>query len=450
MNLRLRLNIIITLILLCMLSIGSYTAVQNARENVQAEVASTALLALNMFDIQNLNFALNNGWMTSGNKGYKSVFDLQKLHNVRHIKVEFFDIKGVLHDSNRNPDQLQDQVSAWFYDIMDTVSEEMNPTVRQVFFQGRVIGDLVITPDPYYEIMEIWSETKTILWVLCLFFVVVNIIIYFAVGRALRPIKTITKGLTSIEAGVLSTRLPSFNLPELAPISDKFNVMAEALEASISKNHQLTHKIILLQETERKNLARELHDEIGQHLTAINVDATAVMQANNWQQAKASAEAISSVVLIMMDIVHNILKRLRPGDLQELGLADSLAELLRGWQIRNSMIDYDLSCDKQFSKLSYPVSVTIYRIVQECLTNISKHAKASHVRIKCHQRDDVIKLSIIDDGVGFDVTGKTEGFGLTGIRERIEGLDGQFELTSSTDAGVQLEISLPLKYGENV
>jgi two-component system sensor histidine kinase UhpB len=94
--------------------------------------------------------------------------------------------------------------------------------------------------------------------------------------------------------------------------------------------------------------------------------------------------------------------------------------------------------------------VTIYRIVQECLTNISKHAKASHVRIKCHQRDDVIKLSIIDDGVGFDVTGKTEGFGLTGIRERIEGLDGQFELTSSTDAGVQLEISLPLKYGENV
>jgi two-component system sensor histidine kinase UhpB len=444
MNLRIRLNLIVTLVLLLVLSVGFYSAVRDARENVQAEVASTAILTLKMLDTKILHFGMdyNANFLTP--ISIQSAFSLSDLKDVRHIRVELFSPVGHLLDSNLGKQSKQDEVPDWFIHAMDVVSEEMPPTKRPVFLQGHLVAEVVVTPDPYFEILEIWTETKTMLWVLCLFFAIVNVLIYFSVGLALKPIDKIMDGLTDIESGNLSTRLPKFSLPDLSQISEKFNVMAEALESSTTKNHHLTQQIILLQEAERKHLARELHDEFGQHLTAIHVDASAIEQANNWDNVKASAGAISSVVKQMMEMLHNMLHRLRPVELEELGLEAALSELLSRWKKRNTSVHCQINCQNDFSRVSDTILVAIYRIVQECLTNVSRHANASWVKVQVINEGQRIGVDIIDDGVGFDNDAKVDGFGLAGIKERVEGLDGLFEITTAQNQGVAIHIKIPV------
>lgn len=444
MNLRIRLNLIVTLVLFLVISVGFYSAVRDARENVQAEVASTAILTLKMLDTKILNFGMDYNASFLTPTSVQNAFRLSDLNNVRHIRVELFDPIGHLLDSNRTHTHIADEVPNWFVRAMDEVSDEMPPTSRPVFLQGRLVAEVIVTPDPYYEILEIWAETKTMLWVLCLFFAIVNVMIYFAVGVALKPIDKIMDGLTSIESGNLSTRLPKFSLPDLSQISEKFNVMAEALETSTSKNHDLTQQIIKLQEAERKHLARELHDEFGQHLTAIHVDASAIEQSNNWQSVKASAGAISVVVKQMMEMLHNMLHRLRPVELEELGLKAAVSELLNRWQTRNTTIHCQLECQDDFSHVSDTILVAIYRIVQECLTNISRHSNATWVKVHIVNQDELISVDVIDDGAGFDRDAHTDGFGLAGIKERVEGLDGLFEINTAKGEGVAVHIEIPV------
>lgn len=446
MNLRIRLNLIVTAVLLVVLLVGSVSAMHLARRNVQAEVASTAVLALKMLDAKNMQFGMDYTWPAHPMETYRTIFELGKLRDIRHIQIDFHDAEGVLRDSNHDEnDPDRERVPDWFMQVMDNVSEQMPPTRRPVYFRGQLLGELVVTPDPAHEIAEIWDEARTMLWVLGLFFLIVNLMIYFAVGRALRPIDSIIAGLDQIEAGNLSTRLPEFSLPELGSIGNKFNVMAAALQSSIDRNHHLTQQIIRLQEDERRHLARELHDEIGQQLTAIHVDAGAIMKARRLAAVRESATAISDISKQMMDMVHSMLQRLRPGNLHELGLEIALGELVDAWCQRNRGTSCQLNVDGDFVGVAEPVLVTVYRIVQECLTNISRHARASQVRIDCVREAGRIRLDIEDDGRGFDDRVTSGGFGLAGMAERVQGLGGEFSLQTGIGAGVRIHVRLPLE-----
>ncbi|HEY0269092.1 MAG TPA: histidine kinase, partial [Methyloradius sp.] len=237
----------------------------------------------------------------------------------------------------------------------------------------------------------------------------------------------------------------NFSLRELTGISAKFNTMAQTLQSSIQNNHRLTQQIISLQEDERKNLARDLHDEIGQHLTAIHVDASAILNAKQLESVRESAGAIDEVARQMMDIVRDMLQRLRPGMLDELGLDAALRDLIDHWRQRNHHIKTNVRITGSLEKLDETTSITVYRIVQECLTNISRHSQASRVDIKVEDDSHQIMLIVNDDGRGFEV-GKAAsgGFGLAGMRERVEGLGGIFNLTSSQGMGAVISVILPL------
>ncbi|MFW5450119.1 MAG: histidine kinase [Methylophagaceae bacterium] len=440
MNLKLRLNLIITIILLLVMLVGSVVTIENARNNIQAETASTAILALHMFDAE---ISALRGQDPSLIKG-RSLFHLKDLSNVRHLEIGFFDNAGKLQDSNRvNTKRPNNEPPVWFVNTMDIITDELPSTKQAVLMSGQLIGELVITPDISYEINEEWQETKGILVLLGIFFIVVNIVVYFAVSIALRPIDNILEALTELESGNLESRLPRFTLPELSNISDKFNVMAKTLQSSIENNHHLSQQLIRLQEDERKNLAQELHDEIGQHLTAINMDASVIKGAKTIETAQASAIAIDSVVKRMMEIVHTMLQRLRPSDLDELGLNTALKELTSTWLERNSNINLDLIISGDFTKLDDALLISIYRIVQECLTNIARYADADNVTISVEKENNQINMMISDDGNGFDHTHKPKGFGLAGIKERVEGLAGRFELQTAIDRGVMIMIKLP-------
>ena len=267
--------------------------------------------------------------------------------------------------------------------------------------------------------------------------------IYWAVSKGLRPIEKVLKALTELELGNFASRLPEFSLPELTGISQKFNVMAETLQGSVESNRHLTQQIISLQEDERKNLARELHDEIGQHLTAVHIDSAAIVKSTDLTMVKESAEAIDGVVKQMMDIVHNILQRLRPTGLDELGIEAALQELVSSWQQRNRDVLMTLQVSGDFLDVSEPVLVTVFRLVQECLTNITRYADAEKVDVNVYRIGNKINLSIKDDGMGFDTQIKPTGFGLSGMRERVTGLAGEFELISHKLKGTEVKASLP-------
>lgn len=438
MSLQLKLNLIITGLLLILLSASAVLIVKNASEDVRAEVTSTANLALHLLDAEILHYSTDFGWINNSTKA--SVFRLNELGNIRHLKIEFFDINGRLRESNRSslvpPD---DSPPDWFVNAMGLKDAGLERQVRNIILSGRYVGELVVTPDPSYEIAEVWDDTVGLIGMAGIFFILINLLVYFAVRYTFRPVNRIIEALTQMENGQFSNRLPEFKQVELNAIGKKFNAMADNLQKSTQSNHRLTQQIIRLQEDERKNLARDIHDEIGQYLTAIHVDASAILNGKKLSLAKESAKAISSVTHQMMDMVHEILQRLRPRTLDELGLGLALGELIHHWRQRCRQITVIHTIAKDIGPLDEAVSITAYRVVQECLTNIAKHAKAHRVVINVRRDEQFIYLHIEDDGLGFDQNHHSQGYGLAGMRERIQGLMGEITIESNFIQGETLQ-----------
>ncbi len=447
MNLKIRVNLIITLLLALVMLLGAWQIINNAREDIRAEVNSTTVLALHLLDAEVLHYTSDYAWINANEKNRVAIFRLQSLDNVRHLRIEFFDATGKLRDSNRPPiGRGENAPPIWFEMLMGKVSSSLKATHRPIAVNNRLLGELVITPDPSYEIAEIWHDTLGLISLGFLFFLIVNGMVYWAVDRAMRPLNKILSALTALEHGNLSARLPMFSLPELSNVSSKFNDMAQTLENSMLNNHRLTQQIIRLQEDERKNIAHDLHDEIGQHLTAINIDASAILKADHIKAAHESALAISDVARQMMEIVRAMLQRLRPAMLDELGLRASLQELIDSWRQRNRGINISISISNELENINETIAITVYRIIQECLTNITKYANPNFVTIKVERHDETLKLTVKDNGQGFDHHHTSPGFGLAGMRERVEGLGGIFNLHSAQGEGTWIEASLPLNF----
>jgi two-component system sensor histidine kinase UhpB len=271
-------------------------------------------------------------------------------------------------------------------------------------------------------------------------------------SNALNPIEHILFSLNQLEEGNLKTRIPHLKTKELSTIGQKFNRMVRTLEESISRNHELSQQLINLQETERKKLARDLHDEFGQSLTAIHADAAAlkILANKEYPKIKPSVDAISNLSKYLMELVSGMLGRLKLGVLNELGLEEGLIDLIKTWQLRHPRIKLQLDLKlKSLPKLNETISVSTYRIVQECLTNISRHAKAKHVNIIVHYQvknksNRFIDISIDDDGIGFSKSHR-DGFGLLGIKERIYEMHGKMNIVSKPKLGTRLTIQLPLQ-----
>ncbi len=451
MSLTVRLNLMITLLLFIVISIGAILSVQSAREDVRAEVQSTASLASHLLDAEILHYTSDYAWLNGADVNRASIFRLESLADIRHLKIEFYDRFGRLRDSNRHeqtPDE--DAPPRWFVRLMDVTPMDGGEVRRMIYASGRAIGELVITPDSSFEIAEIWNDTQGLLWLVAIFFVAVNAIVYWAVRTALHPVGSVVNALNALEEGDLNARLPQFKLPELAGLSVKFNAMAQTLQQSIKSNHRMTQKIIRLQEDERKNLARELHDEIGQCMTAINVDAMAIANSKSLEAAKRSANAITEVSMQILDMVHSMLQRLRPGVLDELGLSIALDEYVYGWRERNRGISSCINIAKDLGDLEEEVALAAYRIVQEALTNITRHAQARRVMLTVNRANESLAIELEDDGKGFVPDNFASGYGLAGMCERVEGLGGSFCLTTAPDKGTKISVQLPTHIEESL
>ena len=204
-----------------------------------------------------------------------------------------------------------------------------------------------------------------------------------------------------------------------------------------------------IQQEEYRYIARELHDEFGQCLAGINAITASVHQTAKTQHSELAAEikTISPITHHMMDVLRNLLTRLRPADVDDLGLNTSLEKLITSWNNRSTgKTKYQLTLSGNTNTFPEPLPVNIYRIVQECLTNIAKHAHASTAYVKLnYQANQNIELEITDDGVAktndFDTA---IGVGLLGIRERVAALGGELSLISNETGGLTVSITIPV------
>lgn len=445
MSLQLKLNLIITLLLLFMLVLSAIFIVDNAREDVRAELSSTSNLALHLLDTEISHYTSDFGWLNNSMKQESRFFGLTRLSNIRHLKIEFYDNVGRLRDSNKSAatKTTTEAPPKWFGELMGASDFDSQSVHRNIIINSRLIGQLVVTPDPSYEVAEVWNDTVDLLGLVFAFFIVINLMVYWAVRYTFKPVSKIVSALTQVEEGDYSARLPVFKPVELQAIGAKFNTMADRLALSVRNNHDLTQQIIRLQEDERKGLARDIHDEIGQYLTAIHVDATAIKNAKQLSQAQASALAIGDVTKQMMDMVHELLERLRPRVLDELGTAQALGELIHHWRQRHRQVSVVHKISPDIGEIDESVAITAYRVMQECLTNIAKHAQAKQVDIAVTQSETELSLTIQDDGQGFDPEQMTKGYGLAGMKERVQGLSGKMQIRSNQNIETSIDIVLP-------
>jgi PAS domain S-box-containing protein len=228
--------------------------------------------------------------------------------------------------------------------------------------------------------------------------------------------------------------------------------MQRELADALGENRLLSQRYMQIQEEERRYLARELHDELGQSLNAIKVDAVTIRdQAADRPEIRQGAQAIVEVSSQVYGVVRNLLQRLRPVALDELGLVSAVQYSIEQWQRRHPDVRCQFESSGEIDGLPEAVNITVYRLVQECMTNIAKHAQARAVGIRiARERRGVqqqVRVRVDDDGVGFDPSVRRGGLGIVGLRERVEVLGGRFELRSASGRGTRVEATIPVENG---
>ncbi len=320
--------------------------------------------------------------------------------------------------------------------------------VRSIVSRGRIYGSLTVTPSAELEIAEAWNKIRNLMALSTVTVSAVCLLVYLSISRALRPAQIIVAGLEDLETGHLAYRLPPFELNEWQRIAVAINQLAASQQQLLEERQKLVVKLINLQEEERRFLARELHDEFGQCLAAINAVATAIKQtaAQQCPELIDEADHISRITAHMLDGVRDLLGRLRPAEFDELGLTASLNSLVAGWNSRGGgKTRYRLSIHGDCAALREAQAVTLFRIAQECLTNIAKHAAASSVSISLNISPEAAILTVEDDGIAAELPfADAAGIGLLGIRERVAALHGQLGLAIAKPHGLIVDVRLPM------
>ena len=221
---------------------------------------------------------------------------------------------------------------------------------------------------------------------------------------------------------------------------------------ALAQNRKLAQQNFRIQEDERKHLARELHDELGQYLNVIKLDAVSISE-NGGADARLALDA-SRAIVRAVDHVHavvgDMVARLRPVGFDELGLAAAIEHCIDQWRPRLPDTRFELSVRGEFEDLSEPLSLTLFRLVQEGLTNIYKHANAKRARIVLERIKSALNgteellLTVADDGGGMQSVNRNFRFGLSGMRERVEMQGGTFVLASAPGGGLHFEARLPI------
>ncbi len=579
MSLRFRLNLLIAaLLLLFMVAVG-YVNLKGTKSSIQEGVEAATRVTVQLLDTVVVSSIQNPEW------GYTHDVMRRFLNHLGHVRsneIYLYDLSGnLIFKSPPSKYRANETPPQWFINALNPNEKAVSRTIR--------FGKLLVEPNPAGAIREAWGKMRFLFWVGLGFFVLLNAIVYWMLGRWLQPLQPMLKAINNMEKGDLTTRLPHFNLPEFDSIAKNFNLMGESLQKStadnqrlaliaqqtadammihdlngnisfwnaaaqkifgyapqdiigqsasllipkgqerdlaqnmraindrrnvenhdtqrtardgriidvsisaaplidpntnevigdicsmrditerkhaeiaerkaevaenkLEENRQITHLIQTHIEDERRSLARELHDELGQYVTAIKTFAVAIANKTREKapEVEASAQTIVAAANHIYDGMHNIIRQLRPGSLDNLGLVETLKDTVNNLQKQHPNLKINLSLSGKLEALGESLNINIYRIVQESINNIIKHAEAKNIEITvATTKTGALQLTIKDDGKGMDVNSvdQTNHFGLLGMRERVQGFKGSFNVDSEPNAklahkGTAIYINIP-------
>jgi PAS domain S-box-containing protein len=571
-SLRFRINLAITVVVAGFALVTAYILVGDLKKSIREEIEASTRVTVQLLETVAANSQASAGG--SNEMQGLGVF-LREAGRVRANEIRLYDaLDNLIYQSPPSVYKQGRWAPQWF-------SALVSPQVKgaRLSLPG---GTIVVTPDASRSVLDAWDDLKEFGSLLLLFFILLNVFVFWLLGRALRPLKSVLTGLHDMEQGRFDARLPEYGLPEFASISHTFNRMAQALEESIAENRRLaliaqqsSDAIIIhdmegrisfwnsaaerlfgytaaeivgmsalqlapaerktelretlegirrrvrvehletqrltrsgklidvalsaaplidpvsndvigeicamrdmtehkrMQETEqelernrrltqliqsrleeeRRNIARELHDELGQCVTAIKTMGTAIANRPdvNVEETRKNAGTIVSVASHIYDVVHGIIRQLRPSALDHLGLSEALREAVSTFKSRHPQVTTSLKLGSGVDGSGESVNITVYRIVQECLTNVARHAQATRVDISITREGqpesgDALHVRVQDNGKGLADSDARSArrFGLMGMRERVQALGGHLDISGKPGEGVLVDAVIPL------
>ena len=442
MSLRYQINIRILISSLCILLLGGSIAIWQARNAVDKEVDSSINLAVQLITLGFSHASQDSHTETEW------LHQFNTLKETRHLSIQLKtpsgEIISVAHKNNQQTNH-QKKPPIWFINLVE--GQHPKAEHRITTFSGKQLT-LIIQANPLDEITEVWQETIGFFSSLVLLTLFTYLTVNLAFYKALKSIAIIVNALKIIETGQYQQKLPDFSIQEYDSIAKAINHMTGELNTSQQENRALTQHSLEIQEDERQRLSQELHDELGQSLTAIKV--LAVTAVHKKADIKQATHSIIDICDRLMNVVRSMMHQLHPLILNELGLKATMEDLLNHWAIRNPALKLNLNCPDEVDFLEHKISIQIFRIVQECLTNIVRHAQAKEAVISLEivhlsTTGKALRLRVTDDGQGCAAEMLQTGFGLLGMRERINSLGGDLSIQTQPQQGMSITASIPLQ-----
>ena len=354
--------------------------------------------------------------------------------------IQFRSVDAGPGPSRKNGLRGLHSVPQWFVDLIAMPDTE---AAFPVVIDGRHVGALVFLPDMSADLFEKWIGFLALTTLIAVLMGLTGVIAYLFAGSALRPLQNLGAGLTRMQRGDYVTPIPVAGPPEIRQGCEEANALAATLAQLSRDNRDLLHRLVSLQDDERRDLARELHDELGPLLFGIRAGTIALIEASPpvGSLGHAAQEVMRSVEALQQTN-RRILDRLRPLYIEELGLESSVQTLLSNFRKQAPQIALTATLDPDLSAIDGPLAQTVYRVIQEALTNVLRHAGAGKADVQVVIAGNVITIEIADDGGGFPAD-NVFGRGLTGMHERVRALTGSLSLLRA-DERTYVRCRLPL------
>jgi two-component system, NarL family, sensor histidine kinase UhpB len=440
--LRHRLNLIFATLLLLWLAADIARILSNAGPRVQAEEHSVSRLT------QEFVQSSLAGLQDSDDPARDLAQLVNSLQFLRHVRVGLG--QNAIPAAIAGENEQRSKAPAWFRALVKTPA---SVAVIPAVVKGRQYGSIAIVADPDEEIEEVWAQAQAEVGAVSALAVIVLIATSLFVRHSLKPLDGAGDTLARLEAEDYEARASSAGAPEFVALCARINHLGNALGDLSAANRQLIERVIDAHEEERKSIARELHDEIGPHLFALRASAAvlATRLGDNAERGVAEAtRTIRAETEALQQQNRRILADLRPAALEEFGLAAALESLVERWRRAEPLVEVALDVDERAEALAPRAALTVYRFVQEALTNAFRHADAGRIEVRLAYEpypanprlaDPALAgliLSVNDDGHG-PPPNPAGGLGIVGMRERVKALGGGFAIRPRPDGGTVAE-----------
>ena len=447
MTFRLKINLIVAALTLGFIVAMSWMQLRSMRESVLEEVG-----AANRVAAQVLNRTV---WRYTSRGTQEILNFLQGMGRLRSNDITLIDLAGrELYRSPPSAYKAGRDAPEWFDRLISPVS-----AVQTIEFTD---GKLMVQANASRAVLDAWDSLKLLAAFGLLLLVVVNALVFWLVGRIVRPFGQIVAALNQLQGGRLDVKLPRLVGSEAAAIGAAFNRMVDELqnhieterragraEMQLSDSRELTRWIDQHIERERLMIARELHDELGQSVTAIRSMALSIAQRIYAldPQAETAARLIADESSRLYDAMHGMIPRLTPLMLDNFGLAEALSELITRTRLSQPQLLIESAIDIGRAALASDTALTLYRAAQEGISNALRHGHARHLQLSVTNVGAALTLTLQDDGRGLaaDWSLRKGHYGLRWLAERAEGVGGELRVEAVATGGVRLLLRLPLR-----